>query len=113
MNEAIQKLIEFLQSASPVVWAALIRQVYVESAGKFIWSLGLLVLCYVLFRAGKWAYSQYQEDEFSMYDIATWTFFIFSGAVGIAAFGLLVSGIMWLLNPQFYAIRFILSSLTP
>lgn len=113
MNEAIQELIDFIKTASPVIWETLIRQVYVEVAGKILWVVGLLVLCFFLFRFGKKFYEKYQEDSYSMFDLAYYTCLFFSGASGVMAFSLIVSAIMWAINPQFYAIRYILQSLTP
>ena len=39
MDQAVQQLIEFLKQASPVVWQALIRQVYVEAGSMVFWGI--------------------------------------------------------------------------
>jgi hypothetical protein len=51
MDETIiQKLIDFIETASPVVWEAAYRQVYVEAISNFLVFLGLVALSVICYR---------------------------------------------------------------
>jgi len=111
MDKVLQELIEFMKSASPVVWQALYKQVYVEALAFFLWAIGLAVLAVVLVRVAKWAMAKKEEDGYlSDWGIVYGLCYFFSGVAGIVAFGFLVSALKWVANPEFYAIRFILQS---
>lgn len=112
MDKVLQELIEFVKSASPVIWQALYRQVYVEALGFILWAIGLAVLAVILFRLAKFAVKKKEEDGYmSDWEILYGFCYFFSVVVGIVAFGLLVSVIQHVANPQFYAIRFILQNI--
>jgi lipoprotein signal peptidase len=111
MDKVLQELIEFMKSASPVIWQALYKQVYIEAAASFLWAIGLAVLAVVFVRVAKWAMAKKEEDDgYSDWEIVYGFCYILSCATGIVAFSLLVSAIKWIANPEFYAIRFILQS---
>ena len=112
MDKVLQELIEFVKSASPVIWQALYKQVYVEALASFLWAIGLAVLAVILFRIAKWAMAKKEEEGYmSDWEILYGFCYFFSGVAGVVAFGFLVSAIKWVANPEFYAIRFILQNL--
>jgi hypothetical protein len=113
-GDLLEKLIEFLEGASPVVWGAAVRQVQINAAMHFFWAVCcalVLVACLLVLRwailkdrevnnndtAGRWRNDDYEIP------------IIFS-AVGAAIFlfftALLVSfGLAIVANPEYYAIR--------
>jgi uncharacterized membrane protein len=111
MTELMQELIEFLKNASPAAWQTLLKQVYVEAAGQIAWALAMAVVCALLVKLGLYAKRQYVEDAYSLWDVGKWLSFGGACIAGLVAFGLCVSAMQWLANPEFYAIRYIIQSL--
>jgi hypothetical protein len=107
MDEAIAKFIEFVSTASPLVWAALIKQVYVEVFSMVAWGVGFAVIAFYLYRFGKKKQEEDDSDNEPIIVIA----YIIVAACGLAAFGKLVSAIKWSINPEFYAIHLLLEKL--
>ena len=110
IDQVLLELVEFVKGASPVIWEALYRQVYVEALGGILWSVGLFCLSAILFRLGKFCYGQHTKS-YDSWDIAYVFSYFSAGASSVIAFGLLVSAVKYLANPEFYAIRFILQSI--
>jgi hypothetical protein len=119
IDQALQKLIEFLQNASPLVWHVLVKQVYVEAIAMFAWAIGLIVLCIVFAKVTKYCGKKFAEEKAKdRYDSNEFEYgmsegFCVTGSVlsGVIAFGCLVTAIQYLVNPEFYAIRYIIESL--
>jgi len=111
MDEILMELVEFLKNASPVVWSALIRQVYVEAFSKIAWGIGLAALCYISVKTTKYAYNKTKDDSYSMWELGGIFLAILSVVVGIWSFENFVEAVKWFANPDFYAIRFILQQL--
>jgi len=98
--DILSELVKFLQEVSPLVWQSLIKQVYSEAIAYVIWGIGLAIACPFLVK-----FAKRMEDE-------PVGFFAYI-AVGIAALAsllLLTSAIQHFINPEFYAIRLIVSS---
>jgi hypothetical protein len=106
IDEVLRKLIDFLQEASPFVWSTLLRQVYVDAAGNIAWSVGLLVLAFVLYKAGK--YGKEHATDYNMLGEMGLIAWFFCALFGVASFSLLVDAIKYFSNPEFYAIQYIL-----
>lgn len=114
MDEILQELIKFVKTASPVIWQTLYKQAYMEALGYFLWAIGLAVLAVILFRLAKWAAAKAKKEEGgykSDWETLCCLFYLFAGIAGIIAFGLLVSAIKLVANPEFYVIRYILETL--
>jgi len=50
MNEAIKKLVDAVQQASPVVWNAAYRQVWIDGVENIIWLIASVVGCILLWK---------------------------------------------------------------
>ena len=102
--DILSELVKFLQEVSPLVWQSLIKQVYVEAVGYLMWGIGLAVICPPVV---KWAKARLEDDDTDIPAI-----FAFIGVVIAAPVSLLLltSAIQHFINPEFYAIRFIVSS---
>ena len=111
MNPLLQQLIDFLKSASPIVWSTFVRQVYTYAGADFIWVIGLSIASIFLVKLGKYGKKISDDESYSGWEIGYIFSFIGSAIAGGVAFGLLISGIMGLINPQYYAIQLILSNL--
>jgi len=111
-DDVLRELIEFLKDASPLVWNALIKQVYVEASGNLAWAIVLLIAAIVLYKLGKLSKQKSKGDE-EHYPSPEWAiicglFWVSSASAAMFSFGLLVSAVQRFINPEFYAIRFIL-----
>jgi hypothetical protein len=139
MDTALLELVKFLKEASPLVWEAAIRQVYVVGFAGLAGGLFLLflsVICAVLYwrmEAATNAYHKalenvppgknYFERRASVEgnipllvklrkadaQIPAVSVSLVSAVLSVA---LLVSGTMYLSNPNWYAISFLLEALT-
>lgn len=106
IDEVLRKLIDFLQEASPLVWSTLLKQVYVDAAGNIAWSVGLLVIAFVLYKAGK--YGKENATDYNMSGEMGWIAWVLCAFAGAGSFGLLVDAMKNFANPEFYAIQYIL-----
>ena len=107
--DILQKLINWLEEASPEVWAILCRQVYVEAISLAAWGIVLVVSCPILVKLARWSQRKYTEEGlYSEYDILAFFAFISAPIAGVIGFALIVSSIMRFANPGFYAIKYII-----
>lgn len=99
----IQKLIEMIVSISPHVWDVLLKQVYVEAFQSLAIAGICATICFLLFKLAKHLWN----DDAELGMIAG------AGSVlsGILACTSIMRAIMWFANPEFYAIRYLLSQL--
>ena|SRR5712664_3481497 len=99
MNEAIQKLVEAVQKASPVVWNAAYRQVYINGIEN-------VLLFFAFLFAGKalWKFSKKLADDNSD---EVGVFFGRLGAIGLFALCIpcVLEFLDCFLNPTFAAIK--------
>ena len=111
MNPIWQQLIDFLKTASPLVWEIIMKQVYSNMIANVLWVIGLIVASIILAKLGKTSWEKHKRDEYAVWDLASG--FAYAGSVisGIIAFGISVHVIQILLNPQYYGIQFILNTL--
>ena len=110
-DNLLTELIDFVKTASPLLWETLIRQVYVQAIATIAWSIGCIIACIVLIKVAKYGHAKCEEDEYSSWsagEILGWTF---AGMFGITAFGLAVSAATYFMNPNYYAIRLILGQI--
>lgn len=114
IDEVLRKLIEFLQEASPLVWQTLVKQVYVEAFSKFAWGALLLVGAFFLVKFAAKLKATYEEE----YPDGRWAedsvagfVYLMSLFVGVAGFAFVISALKWVANPEYYAIRLILSNI--
>lgn len=111
MTELLQELIEFLREASPMVWEAMVRQVYVEAAQNAIWTIASIVLMvwgYLTYMRG---YTMHEEDEESD---GEWIQFIGGLILALGFVFTIITGfeaVVRLVNPNYYAIKLILEQL--
>jgi hypothetical protein len=105
IDETLKQFVEFVRESSPLVWGALIKQVYSEAVGYFAWSIGLAVVAFLLYRVAR----RVQEDDGDDFVITiTWVGVVLAGFPALMLF---TSAIQHIINPEFYAIRFLISSL--
>lgn len=102
--DILSELVKFLQEVSPLVWQSLIKQVYVEAVGFLMWGIGLAAICPPVAR---WAKARLEDDDT---DIPAVLAFICIVIAVLVSLMLLTSAIQHFINPEFYAIRFIVSS---
>ena len=114
IDEALRQLIEFINTASPVIWESTIRQVYVETFAKLIWMVGLAVAGFYLMKLGNYFGKKKDKasysDEFE-YGVASALAYIFSAIAITISFSLMVSAITHFANPEFYAIQYLINTL--
>jgi len=108
IDKVLQQLIDFLQEASPLVWKTLIKQVYVDAFAYSAWAIGLAVVGFLLIKAGNYFHARFVKDDEEGWWIGAGPAYLCSTINLFISFALLVSAIARFLNPEFYAIRYIL-----
>lgn len=111
MDELTYELIVLIKDGSPVIWALLMRQVYVEVASHLIWAAIMGVSCFVSLRVGSYCRKRGEDDYASDWEMGTVIAYILAAIAGIVSPVLINGAIMRLINPEFYAIQFVLQGL--
>lgn len=112
MNDALQRLIEFVEAASPVIWAAYFKQVYVHTAVNLAWALVMGGCVPLLVRARKYCEKKYEaQDHFDSWEIGVALAWVGIVSTAFIAIGLTLSAAGRLANPEFYAIQLLLNGL--
>jgi chromate transport protein ChrA len=106
MEQVLGELIDFLKNASPVVWNALIKQTYMEGVVSIVWAAILVLIAFGFYKLGKKLNNSDEDTLFWLSSFVASGIFLF---IGVFRF---IEGIMWLINPEFYAIRYILEKIT-
>lgn len=110
IDQVLQDLINFIKNTAPMVWETLVRQVYNDAITYFFWALTLLVFTIILWRAGKkWEKACEEEDDDSGYFMAP---YILAVVFAIIIPVLISTGIRMFVNPNFYAIKSILTMIS-
>ena len=109
-NELIRKLVEFVEEASPIIWAAVQRQVMVSAIGDLVWATVFLAITIALVYGCIRCRNIYLKDT---YDNDGWDVFAIlfglSAAGAAFIFGFLLSnGLSYLLNPDYRAIKILI-----
>ena len=104
------ELVDMFQALAPELWRILLRQAYVVAVQQVTWFFGCIGLLYIGKRMKKWALS---EDDLG--DTAG-AVFVFSWALRISAtlvaFQAIQTFISIVFNPEYYAIKSIIRTLT-
>jgi hypothetical protein len=101
-REPIQKLIEWIENASPMLWAVAQRQVWVQFAQTI---LGLVVcsgMAIGLFMLGKWFIRKDKTDDPEMVAVFCW---IGAGIAGVIAVMFFIVELPRYLNWDYLAIQ--------
>jgi hypothetical protein len=122
MDQAIQQLIEFIKTASPVIWATLVKEAYYQGITSLVWVLVFIVLAVLAFRYGKVSQKNYEleldrEDRWGdkpgpRLDEYQIKYHVSYAAVPIILFitGIILNNaILWILNPEFHAITLLIN----
>ena len=102
--DILSELVKFLQEVSPLVWQSLIKQVYAEAVGYLIWGIGLAGASVMFVRFAK---ARLEDDDSDILGVFAYIAVVIAVPVSLL---LLTSAIQHFINPEFYAIRFIVSS---
>jgi hypothetical protein len=108
MDTLLTQLVDFIKSASPILWETLIRQVKVESFIFSMWTLALFGISIAFYLIGKAIekHDTHGYDDFEKYSV-----WVFSGMSLLGAFAFMTLAISRLLNPTYYAIMMIVNQL--
>ena len=102
MTELAEQLIALVQEASPVVWAALMRQVYIDAARALVIAVVLAITAVVVVIAGFYAWKKWDDAGALFFSLAL------APIPGLISLMELISAAQRYLNPAYYAIRLIL-----
>ena len=105
MDEILKALMEFLKEASPMVWNALVRQVYAQAVGYIVGAVLALTVSIALWLSGP-RFAEAVCDDGAKYHLRAFALGIFLISVGLS-----VSAWMRFYNPDYYAIQIILEAL--
>ena len=103
MTELLQQLIDLLKGASPLVWAAYMKQVYVYAGQQAAWAVLLLILILFIVKAGDFC-KKFEED-------LEWFFYFGAVLLGVLSFMLITRAVGSVINPEYYAIQNIINQL--
>ena len=109
MNELLIQLVEFTKTASPIVWAALVKQAYVVGCTYLVWAAVVSALCLLFIRLANYGLQQFKEDPNSEWEYGLVIFLALGVFAGLISVGLFLEGISHLINPEYYALMLILS----
>lgn len=105
-EELLQQLIELLKTTSPFIWQTLIKQVYVEIFGFIVWGVVCGIGAYLL-KNVKISFDSENDNE-----IFNTVRIVIVIILTIVSIGFLLSSIQWAINPEFYALKFLLGKIT-
>jgi hypothetical protein len=112
MDVLLQELIEFVKTASPVLWGIYIKQAYVDGIYSMIFGVALLIVGIVFTFVGlKYNKIAMEDGGDGVYE-SGWIMLIIFGVVGAIA-GIVVgcSSIGNFVNPEYQAIQLIIETL--
>lgn len=101
MEGTLKELLDILKEISPEVWDILIRQAYVEVFTKLCLGTFLATCVYVSFAKVK---PKLETDD-------QWIALLVSFVFGLLSFACFLDALKWVLNPEFYALRFLLQQI--
>lgn len=102
MNEAMQKFIEAVQKASPVVWAAAYRQVWVEAIEASLCLIILFIGGFIFMRFAKRVKVTGPYDDGELLKVFLWAASVLSFTISFFLCGEVIER---LANPTFQAIK--------
>ena len=100
-HELLERLIDFIENASPVIWEAATKQVAVQAASHLMWATLLFVATLALLYVAK---KSWKEREYNSNEELFVVFSILAAATGILGLVLCTHGVSLLMNPEYYAI---------
>jgi len=109
MEEILSQLISIVQDTAPALWAIARRQVISTAVTMAIWFVICLISTVVLVRVAEYGRDQSREDNYSDWDVGV--AFSIAGAVAtlVIAAILACSIVQYLVNPEYYTIKVLLS----
>jgi len=107
-EEVLSKLVEFVESASPIIWETARRQVAVNLVQSTVWMILCAVVAYACIRWSKHFGRKYQENKRGDDDIPALALGLGAAAAIVAVVSLLTYIAGMAVNPNYYAIRLLL-----
>ncbi len=107
----LSKLVEFIESASPVIWEAAQGQVVAYITTDIIWAVVWAATAYALFRLGRfcWALAGDSRRDEEIWGVGAGFSFLTSAGAAFGAMFLATEAIKMAINPTYYAIRALLA----
>ena len=107
-EEVLSKLVEFIGSASPVIWETARRQVVVDLVQCIVWMVLFAAVAYACVKWSKYFWRKHQEDKYGCHEVSVG--FLIGGAVfAVIIVAVLLTHIIGVaINPNYYAIRLLL-----
>lgn len=100
-DEVLSKLIELVETASPVIWAAALRRVYVVVIADLIWGAIFFGFAYAAYRYARHMWDEWDDSFPQTVSVVAIALLVLFGALVIT------SGLMWLGSPEYAAIKFL------
>lgn len=107
-EEVLSKLVEFVESASPVIWETARRQVIVDLVQCIVWMAVCAAIAYICIKWSKHFWRKHQEDKYEAYDMPAIFLALGAAIAFFVGIGLLSHVIGVAVNPNYYAIRLLL-----
>ena len=107
-EDLIYKMVGFLESASPVLWEASVRQATMTGYSNLMWCIVLLICALASARGAVYGFREAKKERYTEWE------WIWPSLATIApfltgfAFGCLDYAIRMLANPTYYAVKLLL-----
>jgi putative Mn2+ efflux pump MntP len=104
IQDAMKPVADKIGEGAGYTWEVFVRQQVAEGVARLIWAVALLLLTFAGYRLIRHGLKKMSEDKYSDWDFAL--IWIVPSTVAALAFSLLAltTGVMHLLNPEYYAI---------
>ena len=102
-EELIYKLVDFLETASPMVWGAVFQQIAVQARSRIMWGFVCFIIAVVLAKCAVWNWKQ-ERGHYDDYLIFG-TMACCAGIASLIGIALFNEAAMMIQNPTYYAIK--------
>jgi len=112
MTGIIQEIITAIKEVSPHVWAVLLKQVQLDAYSNLFFG----VLCFspiIVLTILIWRHWAHITEEYETFDISMGgvILYLLPTVMAIAGIDIFLLGVKMLLNPEFYAIQYLIEGL--
>lgn len=115
METAVTELVSAIKALAPEVWAIMVKQVIVQSLAWSAWHLFItILLCVSLVYTRRWHLKKEADEDKSRFDWEDYQLpllalaYTLQGLFLIMMLGMLLSNLIMLGNPEFYAIQLLI-----